>query len=178
MRSRVGVVIAICLGGCAGAAGDPDGAHEPTQAIWGIVPNPPARKADLRPAMIRGTAVAVTENVLLAACAATLGREQVGLVRHNKLRLAQVTRDEGSQICRLTRIAPIRLAQHALDVVSACRLERCDHGPAGLPVQPGGVPGPVRVRCGVSALPYGLPLAGRVLLPGVRRRRQLPSGDP
>jgi hypothetical protein len=102
MRSVAGVVIAICLGGCAATAGDPDDAHQPTRAIWGIVPDPPARKADLRPAMIRGTAVAVAENALLAACAATLGREQVGLVRHNKLRLAQVTRDEGSQICRLT----------------------------------------------------------------------------
>jgi hypothetical protein len=102
MRSGAGVVIAICLGGCAATAGDPDDAHQPTRAIWGIVPDPPARKADLRPAMIRGTAVAVAENALLAACAATLGREQVGLVRHNKLRLAQVTRDEGSQICRLT----------------------------------------------------------------------------
>ena len=78
----------------------------------------------------------------------------------------------------LTWLLPIRLAQHALDVVSACRLERRDHGPAGLPAQPGGVSGPVRVRRGVSALPHGLPLAGRVPLPGVRRRQQLPSGDP
>ena len=60
---------------------------------------------------------------------------------------------------------PIRLAQHALDVVSACRLERRYHGPAGFPAQPGGVSGPVRVRRGVSALPHGLPLAGRFRCP-------------
>ena len=41
--------------------------------------------------------------------------------------------------CRalLTTVLPIRLAQHALDVVPACRLERRGHGSAGLPAQLG-----------------------------------------
>ena len=75
-------------------------------------------------------------------------------------------------------LAFIPLAQHVLDVVSACRRERRDHGTAGLSAWLGGVSGLVRVRRGVSALPHGLPLAGGVPLPGMRRRRQLPSGDP
>src|SRR3954447_9922716 len=78
----------------------------------------------------------------------------------------------------LKGLAPIRLAQHVLDVVPAFCREHRDHGTAGLPAWLGGVSGLVRVRRGVSALPHGLPLARGVPLPGVRRRRQLPSVGP
>ena len=38
-------------------------------------------------------------------------------------------------MCRQWSLTTIRLAQHALDVVPACRLERRGHGSAGLPAQ-------------------------------------------
>ena len=77
------------------------------------------------------------------------------------------------------------MAPGAYPVGSACA--RCGVGmPSGSSQSwagrssraPGGVSGPVRVRRGVSALPHGLPLAARVPLPDVRRRRQLPFGGP
>ncbi|MGD9509921.1 MAG: hypothetical protein AB7I59_24265 [Geminicoccaceae bacterium] len=108
MRARAGAVIALCLGGCAGGIGDagpavdPEAERQATRAIWGIVPDPPRRKAELQPEMIRGAAVAVSADTLLADCAAVSGKERVGLVRHNKYRLADVAGDDGGQICRLT----------------------------------------------------------------------------
>lgn len=71
------------------------------RSVWGVVPSAPRRKADLRPELITGSAVAVTANTLLANCAATEGRARVGLVRHNKYRIARVTPDAQGQLCRL-----------------------------------------------------------------------------
>jgi hypothetical protein len=61
------------------------------RSIWGVVPDPPRRKQDLKPGLIRGTAVAVAPDTLLASCQAVGERRQVGVVRHNKYRLAQVS---------------------------------------------------------------------------------------
>ena len=96
MRVGASAVIALCLGGCTigvgndGPAVDPQGERQATRAIWGIVPDAPKRKADLRSAMIRGAAVAVAPDTLLADCAAVAGKKRVGLVRHNKYRRATV----------------------------------------------------------------------------------------
>ena len=108
MRAGASAVIALCLGGCSisvgndGPAVDPQGERQATRAIWGIVPDAPKRKADLRSAMIRGAAVAVAPDTLLADCAAVAGKKRVGLVRHNKYRRATVARSDDGQLCRLT----------------------------------------------------------------------------
>jgi hypothetical protein len=46
--------------------------------------------------------VAVSADTLLASCQAIEGRPRVGLVRHNKYRIARVTPDAAGQTCRLT----------------------------------------------------------------------------
>ena len=46
--------------------------------------------------------MAVSADTLLASCQAVEGRPRVGLVRHNKYRIAGVTPDAAGQICRLT----------------------------------------------------------------------------
>ncbi|MFO1048813.1 MAG: hypothetical protein U1E52_13050 [Geminicoccaceae bacterium] len=100
--------MALCLGGCAAGIGepapavDPDAERQATRAIWGIVPEPPRRKTDLHPAMLAGSAVAVSERTLLADCAATSGNDRVGLVRHNKYRMADVTPGPDGRLCLLT----------------------------------------------------------------------------
>ena len=88
------VMLGAALGGCMGA-GDgpgPTGARtsdpvaagrEVSRAIWGVVPSAPRRKADLRPELIRGAAVAVAADTLLADCRATEGRTSVGLGRQH-----------------------------------------------------------------------------------------------
>ena len=63
---------------------------EVARSIWGVVPDPPRRKRDLRPELIEGAAVAVAPDTLLASCQVVGERQQVGVVRHNKYRLAQV----------------------------------------------------------------------------------------
>src|SRR3712207_6578839 len=60
------------------------------RSIWGVVPEAPRYKKNLRPELIRGSAVAVAPDTLLASCRVVGQREQVGVVRHNKYRLAQV----------------------------------------------------------------------------------------
>ena len=119
-RALVGMGLAASLGACAGdgepwwrqgrstppvAAQDAD-AGPPGQlaarSIWGVVPNAPRRKADLRASQIAGSAVAVADDMLLAHCLAVAGRSSVGLVRHNKYRIATVTPDATGQLCRLT----------------------------------------------------------------------------
>lgn len=108
MRAAVGAMYALCLGGCAAGIGgpvpavDPDAERQATRSIWGIVPEPPRRKADLHPAMIAGAAVAVSAETLLADCAAMSGRDRVGLVRHNNYRKANVTRGADGRLCLLT----------------------------------------------------------------------------
>jgi hypothetical protein len=52
--------------------------------------------------MIRGSAVAVAPDTLLASCRAVGGREQVGVVRRGDYRLARVSRPRGGQdVCAL-----------------------------------------------------------------------------
>src|SRR4051794_27970931 len=75
-------------------------------------------------------------------------------------------------------LLPIRLAQQALDVVAGATVEDCDRGSAGFPAQSVGVPKPVYVRGRLSGLSHGMPLAGRLPLPWVWRRRQLSAGHP
>jgi hypothetical protein len=41
---------------------------EVARSIWGVVPDPPRRKRDLRPELIEGAAVAVAPDTLLASC--------------------------------------------------------------------------------------------------------------
>jgi hypothetical protein len=77
--------------------------RQAARSIWGVVPEPPQRKADLRPELIRGSAVAVSGDALLTSCRVVAGRSRVGLVRHNKYRIARVaTVGENRQVCRLT----------------------------------------------------------------------------
>ena len=72
-------------------------------AIWGVVPEAPRYKRELRPELIRGSAVAVSEGRLLASCGAVGGRQEVGLVRHNKYYKAWVARAAGGRrgVCEL-----------------------------------------------------------------------------
>src|SRR4051794_8726392 len=74
------------------------------------------------------------------------------------------------------RLVPIRLAQLALDVVPGPAPERLRHGSPRLPALAGRVPGPLRDRGGLPALPLGVPLAGRLPLPAVRRGGRLRAG--
>ena len=120
LRALQGLALAATLGACADGEGDPR--HGPltsldempapgadtrasgrrvARSIWGVVPVPPARKADLRPDMIEGSAVAVAAYTLLANCAVLRDRATVGLVRHNKYRLARVEGDHHGGVCRL-----------------------------------------------------------------------------
>ena len=119
-RALVGMGLAASLGACAGdgepwwrqeQGSPPVAAQDPVagppgqlaaRSIWGVVPNAPRRKADLRASQIAGSAVAVADNTLLAHCLAVAGRSSVGLVRHNKYRIATVTPDATGQLCRLT----------------------------------------------------------------------------
>jgi hypothetical protein len=77
-------------------------AKQISPSLWGLIPNPPRRKADLTPAMVRGSAVAVSTSTLLAPCAALGRQRQVGLVRHGKFVRARVgPREIGGQVCEL-----------------------------------------------------------------------------
>src|SRR3954466_2414999 len=49
------------------------------RSVWGVVPDPPRRKQDLKPELIRGTAVAVAPDTLLARCQAVGQRRQAGV---------------------------------------------------------------------------------------------------
>jgi hypothetical protein len=95
----------VCLlGGCAFVPGEP-GTDDATlkaasRSIWGVVPEAPRRKADLRPELIRGSAVAVGADTLLASCRVVGERSRVGLVRHNKYRIARVAAADGD-VCAL-----------------------------------------------------------------------------
>ena len=107
------VMLGAALGGCMGAGDEPGpssartsdpiaAGREASRAIWGVVPSAPRRKADLSPELIKGAAVAVAADTLLADCRATEGRTRVGLVRHNKYRIAKVTHGGAGQVCLLT----------------------------------------------------------------------------
>src|SRR3954454_12337249 len=95
-----------------------DAAKLVSRSVWGVVPDPPRYKKDLRPGLLRGSAVAVSDRTLLASCAAVGGGGRVGLVRHRKYEIAQVLRPKGTErsgICLLT--AP----GAALQPARACR---------------------------------------------------------
>ena len=78
-------------------------AQQVGRSVWGVVPSTPASKQALRPNLIAGSAVAVARNRLLVSCNAVGGRSRVGLVRHNKYRIAQAAPAEsGGQVCALT----------------------------------------------------------------------------
>ena len=66
------------------------------------MPDAPRYKEDLRPELIRGSAVAVAEGTVLASCRVVGRRESVSLVRHNKYRQALVvSADAGGEVCAL-----------------------------------------------------------------------------
>src|SRR4051812_35529432 len=71
---------------------------------------------------------------------------------------------------------PIRLAQLALDVVPGSASGCSRHDPTRFPAHAGRVPGPLRVRGGLPALPGGVPVAGRLPLPAMRRAGRLRAG--
>jgi hypothetical protein len=123
-----GGLLALLAAGCAGPPGDPAGTPPTSlgdrlaalvgvapagpvaatgpkaaaRSIWGVVPDPPRRKADLRPELIEGSAVAVAADTLLASCRVVGDRTSVGLVRHNKYRIAKVSAvDSERTICAL-----------------------------------------------------------------------------
>jgi hypothetical protein len=83
-----------------------------SRSVWGLVPDAPARKAEVAPGMVRGSAVAVDAGRLLASCRAVAGRERVGLVRHNKYRLARVVASGAAdEVCVLSAPdAPLNVA--------------------------------------------------------------------
>jgi len=118
-----GVVAAgLLLAGCAGdlwrstAKREEDAARAASRSIWGVVPTAPKRKADLRPELIRGSAVAVAADTLLADCRAVRDRSRVGLWRHGKYRIARVAaRDPDGQVCAL------RVTEGPLQAVPAYR---------------------------------------------------------
>jgi hypothetical protein len=59
---------------------DPQIAGRPlSRAIWGVVPEAPGHKRELRPALIAGSAVAVSPDTLLARCEAIGRPSRVGL---------------------------------------------------------------------------------------------------
>jgi hypothetical protein len=83
-----------------------------SRSVWGVVPDAPARKSEVAPGMVRGSAVAVGPGTLLASCRAVAGRERIGLVRLNKYRFAQVDgSDPVTGVCVLSAPeAPLNLA--------------------------------------------------------------------
>jgi hypothetical protein len=70
--------------------------------LWGVVPDAPRYKKDLKPGLIRGSAVAVSDGTLLASCRVAGGRQRIGLVRHNKYEIARVrAADPERSVCVL-----------------------------------------------------------------------------
>ena len=122
-RSLATGLLALGLAACGGATGEQEPPAAPVAAandaatppsgkvvlshaarsIWGVVPDPPRRKRDLQPDLIRGTAVAVAPDTLLASCQVVGDRAQVGVVRHNKYRVAEVSlpSQPNQDICEL-----------------------------------------------------------------------------
>ncbi len=82
------------------------------QSVWGVVPEAPQHKREIRPELIRGSAVAVSATTLLAHCTSLSGSDRVGLVRHNKFRVAgSVAADPHGDVCMLTVAdAPLKVA--------------------------------------------------------------------
>ena len=83
------------------------------RSVWGVVPDPPRRKKELRPELIRGSAVAVAPDTLLASCRLVSQRREVGVVRHRKYCIARVVRPQSDQdVCALrVANAPLKRRQ-------------------------------------------------------------------
>ncbi|HEX2289883.1 MAG TPA: serine protease, partial [Pseudonocardiaceae bacterium] len=79
-----------------------EAAKSVSRSLWGVVPAAPKRKQDLRPELIKGSAVAVADDALLTSCSVLGNRKQVGLIRHNKYRMAKlVSADPRGEVCVL-----------------------------------------------------------------------------
>ena len=122
-RSFATGLLALGLAACGGATGEQEPPAAPVAAandvatppsgkvvlshaarsIWGVVPDPPRRKRDLQPDLIRGTAVAIAPDTLLAKILDGLRRDDdsdfVSEVRRREIRdriarFRQMIRDE------------------------------------------------------------------------------------
>ena len=118
-RLLAGGLALLALAGCGGGGGEEAPAASALQAVsrppspreaaklvsrslWAVVPTAPKKKQDVRPELIRGSAVAVADDTLLASCRVLGKRKQVGLIRHNKYRLAQLAAaDPRREVCVL-----------------------------------------------------------------------------
>ena len=79
-----------------------EAAKSVSRSLWGVVPAAPKRKQDLRPELIKGSAVAVADDALLTSCSVLGNRKQVGLIRHNKYRMAKLlSADPRGEVCVL-----------------------------------------------------------------------------
>src|SRR5688572_17776934 len=68
---------------------DPEDAEQRiARAIWAVVPDAPPHKPDPEPSLIRGSAVAVAADTLLASCGSVGARGESGLLRRSSYRLA------------------------------------------------------------------------------------------
>ncbi|HET6468943.1 MAG TPA: serine protease [Geminicoccaceae bacterium] len=80
----------------------PDAAATISRSIWGIVPTPPALNSELRHALVRGSAVAVRPDTLLASCRAVGDAGWIGLGRLEMYRVARVrVVDAQRDVCEL-----------------------------------------------------------------------------
>lgn len=95
------------------------------RSIWGVVPDAPERKRDLRPELIRGSAVAVSDTTLLTSCGALGGSQRIGLVRHRKFRIARlIAADPGRDVCTLAMAgAPLNPARGYREAADLARGE-------------------------------------------------------
>ena len=132
-RLLAGGFALLALAGCGGGGGEeapaasalramsrppaPREAAKPvSRSLWAVVPTAPKRKQDVRPELIRGSAVAVADDTLLTSCRVLGKRKQVGLIRHNKYRMAQLaSADPRREVCVL------RMADGPLNVAAGYR---------------------------------------------------------
>ena len=76
--------------------------RQATRSIWGVVPDPPSYAYDLKPEMIRGSAVAVGPATLLVSCRIVGSRRQLVVTQYNQYAVADLTAaDPVSNICTL-----------------------------------------------------------------------------
>lgn len=125
------VLAAPLLAACAGSADRPlaqvplpkeEAAARIAQAVWGVVPDAPRTSGEAASGAVAGSAVAVSEDALLASCRIVAGRDRVGLVRGDAYRVAEVTPAEPSEeICVLwtpgERLATVGSSRQLSDLV-------------------------------------------------------------
>ena len=182
-RLLAGGFALLALAGCGGGGGEeapaasalramsrppaPREAAKPvSRSLWAVVPTAPKRKQDVRPELIRGSAVAVADDTLLTSCRVLGKRKQVGLIRHNKYRMAQLaSADPRREVCVL------RMADGPLNVAAGYR------DPADLrPGEP--IYALVNRTAADVALAQGevVEVAGRAEAPRLRTSLVLPAG--